>query len=231
MSDKSQNTPSKSSARNGPDEAEGASRLVWRKVLEDIYAYRYLPGQRLVEADLTRRFGVGRGSVREAINRLAAEGVIKLERHKGATVSGATKEEILQGLVVVEALVPLAARLASENIDKTGMRQKTLELSRHLESLEATLSGFELAVERNRFYRTLLAAAGNVELSRLLRQLNVHFMRIQLAERRPQSEVMGDYVNILKNILDGDSGGAKRAALNHVRMHIKAAKSLPDSQV
>jgi len=223
------NTQLEPARKNVKEQAEGASKLVWRKVLEDIYAYRYLPGQRLVEADLTRRFGVGRGSVREAINRLAAEGVIKLERHKGATVSGATKEEIIQGLVVVEALVPLAAKLASENIDQMDMRGQTLELCRHLEGMEKILSGFELAVERNRFYRTLLAASGNVELSRLLRQLNVHFMRIQLAERRPQSEVVDDYVKILRNILDGNARGARQAALNHVRMHIKAAKSLPDT--
>lgn len=229
MSETRRNLSSESADTAKESGSEGASKLVWRKVLEDIYAYRYLPGQRLTEADLTRRFGVGRGSVREAINRLAAEGAIKLERHKGATVRGATKEEILQGLVVIEALVPLAAKLASQNIDGTDMRGITRELCQHFKSLDKALSGFDLAVEKNRFYRTLLAASGNLELSRLLRQLNVHSMRIQLAERRPQSEVIEDYIKILMHVLDGDASGAEEAALNHIRADIQVANSLPDS--
>ena len=55
---------------------------------------RFVPGQRLTEAELTRQLGVSRGPVREAFKRLAGEGVLDLTRHRGAVVRAQTREEV-----------------------------------------------------------------------------------------------------------------------------------------
>ena len=54
-------------------------------VKDAIREARYAPGQRLVEPELVREFGVSRGSVREALRRLAAEGLVEWERFRGAS--------------------------------------------------------------------------------------------------------------------------------------------------
>ena len=67
-------------------EADGSPGVVYRGIVDGLYRGRYVPGQRLVEADLTRDFEVGRGSVREALSRLAAEGLVTMNLHRSAVL-------------------------------------------------------------------------------------------------------------------------------------------------
>src|SRR5690606_40886702 len=47
---------------------------------------RYVPGQRLIENDLATTFQVSRGTVRDALRRLEAEGLVHFERYRGASI-------------------------------------------------------------------------------------------------------------------------------------------------
>jgi DNA-binding GntR family transcriptional regulator len=86
---------------------------VVRSMLEGLYQGRYVPGQRLTEGDLMRTFAVSRGSVREALNRLEAEGVVTLTRNKGAYIRALTRSDADDALAIVEVVIGLAARLAA----------------------------------------------------------------------------------------------------------------------
>src|SRR5262245_30660482 len=63
-------------------------------VVERVIAYirggirdgRLVPGQRLIEGDLQAALQVSRGPIREAMRRLAADNILKVELHKGARV-------------------------------------------------------------------------------------------------------------------------------------------------
>ena len=52
------------------------------------------PGQRLNETMLATTLDVSRGPVREALTQLAREGLVVLQRYKGATVARLSQEEI-----------------------------------------------------------------------------------------------------------------------------------------
>ena len=54
------------------------------------------PGDHLAEADLAARLGVSRTPVREALGRLAAEGLVDLQPNRGARVVNWTPEELRQ---------------------------------------------------------------------------------------------------------------------------------------
>src|SRR3954447_23934503 len=72
------------------------------------------PGYRLVEADLVDLFGVSRGTVRLAIDALAAEGLVERIPNRGARVRVVSTEEavaITEARMVLEALI---ARKAAE---------------------------------------------------------------------------------------------------------------------
>ena len=83
----------------------GSAEMVIRAITEGLYSGRYAPGQRLVEADLTREYGISRGSVREALSRLAADGIVTLNRHRGAQIRSLTRKEALDVLNLLEILV------------------------------------------------------------------------------------------------------------------------------
>src|SRR2546427_654758 len=66
----------------GPRLSEGAGSVLRRHILEG----RFLPGQRLVEADLARRLGTSRGPVREALKSLEVEGLVHEMPRRGFRV-------------------------------------------------------------------------------------------------------------------------------------------------
>ena len=66
--------------------AASLPRVVFEGIVRGLYEGRYVAGQRLVEADIVQTFDVSCGSVREALNRLAAEGTVVLEPHRGARI-------------------------------------------------------------------------------------------------------------------------------------------------
>ena len=71
-------------------------------------------GQRLVEQELTARYGVARHTLRSALRELAAEGLVRIEPNRGARVTRLTAEEIVQLYELRTALEVEAARLALE---------------------------------------------------------------------------------------------------------------------
>jgi DNA-binding GntR family transcriptional regulator len=69
-------------------------------------------GQRLVEQELTARYGVARHTLRAALRELAAEGIVRIEPNRGARVTLLGAEEIVQLYELRTALEVEAARLA-----------------------------------------------------------------------------------------------------------------------
>jgi len=65
-------------------------------IVSGIRLGRFVPGQKLVEADLTESIGVSRGPVREALKRLAAEGIVSLTRHRGAYIRVLTRPKSIR---------------------------------------------------------------------------------------------------------------------------------------
>ena len=78
---------------------------------------RLVSGQRLVEADLTREFGISRALLREAFRQLAAEGAIELVPNRGAEVRRLTRQEALELFEIRTELEGMAARRAAERMD------------------------------------------------------------------------------------------------------------------
>lgn len=74
-----------------------------------------VPGSRLDERQLVEQLNMSRTPVREAINRLVAEGFLTVEPYKGVFIAKKTKKEILSILMVRATLEGMAARLATPN--------------------------------------------------------------------------------------------------------------------
>ena len=70
------------------------------------------PGTELQEVALSETLGVSRGPIREAIGRLAAEGLVTVRPRRGAVVRELSTEEFLEAYQVREALEVMAVRLA-----------------------------------------------------------------------------------------------------------------------
>lgn len=212
-----------------------SATLIFRDVLEGLYEGRFVPGQRLVEADLTRAYGVSRGSVREALSRLAAEGIVALNLHRGAQIRMMTRSEAENFVTLLELLIGLAARLAAQKLKAAAKtspaRKKFQQVCRHLLGFEEKPESYELIRARNRFYECLVEIGGNDALGRMLPLMSVHLVRVQFRAFQDQSNINRyiGYQQISEAVLAGDARRAELAGRRHVRRLDNLLQNLPDS--
>lgn len=93
----------------------------------------YSPGDRLVQNDIAKRLKVSVTPVREAMRDLAAEGVLRFDPRRGATVRKLDAEELAEVRVMHAALVPVWAqliveRVADEDVARAEALQDRMEL-------------------------------------------------------------------------------------------------------
>lgn len=213
-------------------EANGSPGVVYRGIVDGLYRGRYVPGQRLVEADLTRDFDVGRGSVREALNRLAAEGLVSMNLHRSAVVRALTRKEAGDVARLLETLNGLAARLAAEAVEAGASHSALDEAFTAVASQEARGDFVAFARARNVFYKTIVAMGGNGELARIMPRTNGDLLRVQFRPHHPHThddERVELYRAIYAGICEGSPRRAEAAAKAHIRRFAERVDTLPEA--
>ncbi|MDE2577499.1 MAG: GntR family transcriptional regulator [Hyphomicrobiales bacterium] len=212
-------------------EADGSPGVVYRGVIEGLYRGRYAPGQRLVEADLTRDFEVGRGSVREALNRLAAEGLVAMNLHRSAVVRALTRAEARDIIALLETLNGFSARLAAERIASGDSIARIESAFKTINDRAVQQDFLRYARARNQFHAAILTTGGNGALTRLMPGAGADLLRVQFrAYATVEDSVrLDDYRAIYEAIRAGDSRKAEAAAKLHMRRIGEAVAQLPDA--
>ena len=82
---------------------------------EAIVSHELEPGRKLPEDELAAQLGVSRGPVREALMRLEREGLVVIERHRGATIASWNRQDIEEIYSLRGALEELALQWACKN--------------------------------------------------------------------------------------------------------------------
>lgn len=221
--------PTGKAAREATVHPASSPDLIFREIVQGLYKGTYVPGQRLVEIDLTQKWDVSRGTVREALNRLAAEGIVVLSRHRGAAIRVLDVAEMQDILAVLEMMIGMAARLAAQRIGLGANRERFTESFETLLGFRSRPDSMDLVRARNRFYRTLAAIGGNKELELLLSKVQVHLLRVQLRALHESLVVerFDDYNRIGDAVLAGDARRAELAARRHVRAMMGILDKVP----
>lgn len=210
--------------------AGSASDAVFRDIVRGLYEGRFVPGQRLAEPDLVHDYGVSRGSVREALKRLAADGLVNLHLHRGAHIRQLSRKETRDILALLEVLIGLSARLTADRIADRHVAALFSQRYQELMSYQERSDSFDFVRARNRFYRVMVDIPDNAELRRILPSLKVHLLRVQVRSHQlePGIERFADYRRIGAAVLAADPGGADRAGRRHVRRIATALERLPE---
>lgn len=202
-----------------------SSEDIARAVIQGLEAGEFAPGQRLVEADLCLRFGVGRQAVREALQRLRMVGVVDIVPNRGAHILHMTLEQAALTLEVTELLFGLAARTAARRI-AAGAGTATLDHA--IAELDACTDGTAAAPDYMRARRHLFAAlaqiAENPELTRILDQTRVHVLRGQFGFASLRQDHARELAAIGRLVLAGDCAEAEaqaRAHVERIRLHLE----------
>lgn len=184
-----------------------------------ITSFEYQPGERLLEADLCRRFGVSRTVVREALRHLEAERLVDIVPNQGPVVARVTAADARALYEVREALESTAAMFCAvraTDADKRDLR----EAFRNVEVAYRKGVLAEQIKVKDRFYAVLFRGARNDLIASMHRivQARASLLRafsLQSGGRRDES--LKELRALTAAIQRGDSRSAHRLATQHVR--------------
>lgn len=205
-------------SQHDDDPGLSTSDRIVRHIIRGLYDGQYVAGQRLVEPDLVRHYDVSRSTIREAIKRLAAQGVVETHHNRGARIRQLTKHEARNILLITEVIIGLAARLAAEHIDEGDNRKVFADILAELLAASRMADRYQFVRIRNRFHRTMAQISKNPELEQNIANLQVHLVRNRLVMQ--PDERAKSYAAIGAAILAGDAEGAERSARAHARRMI-----------
>jgi len=175
------------------------------------------PGAVIDERSLMQQLGIGRTPTREALRRLAQEGLVEVYPRRGMFVTSVEIQDLASLADVRSVLESSAARFAAERAtddDREAVDALLDELDRHDE-----LDQRELMALDERIHRQVYRCAHNAFLEATLEQYYVLALRIwylALDQARELEQAVLDHREILEAIRDGDADRAEQAMRRHV---------------
>jgi DNA-binding GntR family transcriptional regulator len=194
----------------------------------EIIALTLPPGAPLQRAELQRRFGLSSTPVRDALMRLAEEGLVDIYPQHATLVSlidlaAAERSQVLRKAVEIEVVRTLARDTAKAPVDKLRslIRQKTAF---------ADLGEFEpFTAADGAFHRALFEAAGVLDLWHLIRRESGHIdrlRRLNLPVEGKMREIIGAHTDIVDAIEAGKPEAAQVAMREHLSRSLLFAPAL-----
>jgi len=195
--------------------AASAAEAIRRKIFEG----QLKDGEPLRQDLLAAEFGISRTPVREALVQLEAEGLVKIEPHKGAVVAGASLASIEEIFELRELLEPMllersAPRLTDE--DFRAIDDVLEEYSAELRNQNVKRWG-EL---NTRLHAMLYARAGRPQTQAIVDKLLVasdRFTRLQLLLTDGLERAEREHAEIATLCRKGDYAAAAATLARHIR--------------
>ena len=184
----------------------------------DIVNLKLRPGQPVVEKDLGQLYHCSRTPVREALMKLAEEGLIQVFPQSGTFVSRIPLQALPEALVIRRALEETAARLAAESASRA-MIETIAEAMRRLKHAadKDNLEAFHQCDEE--FHAAIAVAAGYPGIWRLTQQVKLQvdrFRRLTLPQKGRMERVLVEHQAVLDAIIHNRGDEAAVAMGDHV---------------
>lgn len=196
----------------------GVALSVTDRLRDDILGGTFPPGERLIELQLTERYGVGRAAIRAALVELEVEGLVQREANRGATVRRITVAEAIEISEARGVLEGLLARLAAErctDAERDELRGLVDEMTEAVadddrlrySKLNQTLHATLRRIARHRVADDLVANLRN-------RAAHHQFRLALVPGRAPES--LAQHRAIVDAVVAGDAAAAEQAMRDHL---------------
>jgi DNA-binding GntR family transcriptional regulator len=206
---------------NGRLEIQSVVDHVYTALRERILSGDLPRASKLRQVSLAEEMGVSRTPLREALRRLAAEGLVDFSPNRGATVSELDFGDMRHAWAARVALEPGAARLAAERRDPDGIAAMREAIADQRSA--AGERGQSFSANRA-FHLALATASGNPHLTRFAEMLwvpriGVPIYQAQAAEPAGPTAWADEHERIAAAIDRGDADAAERLTRAHVEAH------------
>lgn len=198
---------------------------VYERLRDDILAGTLAPDSKLRIEFLGERYNTGTSPMREALNRLLADGLVRREEQRGFFVAPVSPEELIEFTKTRCWVEEIALR---ESIANGGddWEERILIASHRLLRVPRSLKTgtYESNPEWERrhviFHQALLSACGSRPLLAFcdqLQQLTFRYRQLAAAKSYPRHDEQGEHASVVKATLARDATLASRLLTDHYR--------------
>jgi DNA-binding GntR family transcriptional regulator len=175
------------------------------------------PGAQLREIELAASFGVGRHSLRAALQALVHEGVLRHEPNRGVFIPRLTRADVEDLFLLRTALEVEAHRIL---VARKAPLDEASAVVAALESLDSGVAWDEVVELDLRFHRVLIEQVGSARMSRTFASLQAE-LRLLLAQLgSSQYGGLAEVVEQHRRVLDALATGSSRTATREIRAHL-----------
>jgi DNA-binding GntR family transcriptional regulator len=200
------------------DPARSQSEAAYLRIRERIVSLDMPPGSVVNEGRLREELKIGRTPIREALQRLARENLVRSVPHRGTFVTDVNITDLARITEVRVVLEAHAARLAADRLSASD-RACFAELLQVLEHGRPKVDQRELMLLDQQIHRQIYIAARNPFLEATLeRYFNLSLRLWYLVLDRDVSlrEALEEHAELLRAILSGDADRADESMRRHV---------------
>jgi DNA-binding GntR family transcriptional regulator len=190
---------------------------VYEQILLDIILGELAPGARLDEQDLVRRYSAGLAGVRDALGRLALEGLVIRRARSGTTVSPLDIIEVRQAFEACGLIEPHCAALAAINADDDEVGVITRAFDGGEDAVRRRDQRALVAMDQH-FHASVAIASGNTTLARILIPLQhkaTRFWAYAMNDDGPEAQIaeLQRHRAVAARIAKRDPEGARAAMM------------------
>ena len=196
--------------------------VAYAKIRKKILSGEFAPGHFLAEGALADELGVSRTPVREALERLRKEKLVRRVAGRGVFVSEIRIEDVRELFEVREALECLAIRLAIEYIPEEALdefRETFIDIQAREANQESIPLETQIAIDRH-FHEFIAHQSQNQMLIQFLGDIFNHNERIMAVTTRIPSRFRAstrEHLSVLEALKYRDVAGAEDAMRRHIR--------------
>lgn len=207
------------------------SRTEWvaRQLRSDILKGVFPPGTKLLANELAKRYGVSATPLREAIQQLAADGLVRATPQRGARVSGLDLAEALELYELRLQLEPGAMRRSIRQAPET----RLLQIGQAYQELEGRPVDEDYFQVHNRFHRLMRMDCPSTWMLRIVDQLTVNCERYRRL-REVDDAVVSEHQALATACMARDHRSAAQLMRAHIattRDHIRRALAAGEPHV
>jgi DNA-binding GntR family transcriptional regulator len=194
-----------------------AEEEAYRHIQQALRFGRYRAGERLIPEDIAIEIGMSRMPVREALRRLATEGLVLLRPHRGCIVAGLTLDEIYETFEMRSVLEGLAVRLAMPHVDAEVIEELEVLLDRMERAGKS--GGSDWVVRHQEFHSYICELSGRPKLIRQIAALHVviePYLRIWFDYVEKPLSAREEHQALIDALRSGDSKRAEAVMQDHV---------------
>ena len=201
---------------------------VLRAAILDMNIYEDGADLRLDERQMAERLAISRTPIREALARLAQDGLVEIQPRKGVFVLRKGMDEILGMIVTWAALESMAARLATENATAGDFRDLRKFALKH--SIDAARADIEEYSEINiQFHQRILVLSGCKLLKSTADGLFQHMHAVRrraMGESDRATRSVVDHMEIIEALEARNADLASRLVREHtMKLHAHIRKT------